>query len=98
MDCRKECVCGEIHGWQQSSLYGIHFPAFKMLYQSQRAVSAVSQDETLVTHLTPERKEKQPRCGNTDHLPQQPNSDVISKKDNSNCLMGPQISASCRYP
>jgi len=57
-----------------------------------------TQDETSVTHLTPERKEKQPRCGIIDHLPQQPNSDVISKKDNSNCLMGPQISASCRFP
>jgi len=56
------------------------------------------QDETSVTHLTPERKEKQPRRGNSDHLLQQTNSDVISKKDNINCLMGPQISASCRFP
>jgi hypothetical protein len=57
-----------------------------------------TQDETSVIHLTPERKEKQPRGGNIDHLPQQPNSLVISKKDNSNRPMGPQISASGRFP
>ena len=57
-----------------------------------------TQVEISVTHLKPERKEKHPRCGNTDHLPQQSNSDVICKKDNNKCLMGPQISASCRIP
>lgn len=67
-------------------------------HKEQLLLGPFTQDESSVTYLIPERKEKQPRRGNIDHLLQQPNSDVISNKDNSNCLMGPQISASCRPP
>lgn len=95
---REVCARGNLMDDDKNHCMGLslmHLTCYRN-HREQLLQCPVTQVETSVTHLTPERKEKHPRRGKT-HLPQQTNLDVISKKDHSSCLLGPQISASCGF-